>query len=245
MPLHDHFHPPWSDENYWQGFHSAWANTLVRHLNLSLLPPRYRAVPQVSLGAMVETEVATFEKNGADNGVPGSESEAAGGVARAVWAPPQPVHSLTVSSPEQDVCEVRILDEERGMRLASLIVVLLCALPASAATEDYLIIFAADSVPYRPTTAHTFAALVTVERTPGHQPRIVDFASISWLPETMKVRPFALSHEKGRNVPLDETLHHYLSTGSRICMWGPFRIQPELAATFRCRVATPRRRKAG
>jgi hypothetical protein len=24
MPPRDHFHPPWSEEDLWEGFHSAW-----------------------------------------------------------------------------------------------------------------------------------------------------------------------------------------------------------------------------
>jgi hypothetical protein len=47
MPLSDHFHRPWSDETPWEGFHSAWINTLVRHLNGSLLPRGFRAFPQI------------------------------------------------------------------------------------------------------------------------------------------------------------------------------------------------------
>jgi hypothetical protein len=33
MPLRDDFHPPWSAQNPWEGFHCAWVNTMVRHLN--------------------------------------------------------------------------------------------------------------------------------------------------------------------------------------------------------------------
>jgi hypothetical protein len=117
MPLRDHFHSPWSEENYWQGFHSAWANTMVRHLNLSLLPARYRAVPQVYLGATVETDVAAFEKNGSHPGSSPKDSGTEGGVATAVWAPPRPMQSVAVTFPEQDVCEIRVFDEERGMKL--------------------------------------------------------------------------------------------------------------------------------
>lgn len=84
MPLRDHFHSPWRDENFWEGFHSAWANTLVRHLNASALPRRYRAVPQVHLGALVEVDVATLERG-------------------------------------QDAFEVRVLDQDRGMRLVGAI----------------------------------------------------------------------------------------------------------------------------
>jgi hypothetical protein len=120
------------------------------------------------------------------------------------------------------------------MTLAALVVLLICATPA---TEDYLLVFAADSIPYRPTGGHSFAALVRVEQSPGCPPRIVTFVSLSWLPESMHVRALAPWCEKGRNVPLDETLRHYQASGSRICMWGPYRVQPELAEKFIARVA--------
>lgn len=107
------------------------------------------------------------------------------------------------------------------------------ALPVAHAPGDYLIVFAGDSTPYQATKAHTFAALVRVETPPGGPPRVTDFHSISWLPETMKVRALALRPERGRNVPLDETLAHYLRPGSHVCVWGPYRVCPELAATFR------------
>ena len=71
IPHRDHFRLPWSEQNPWEGFHSAWANSMVRYLNLTCLPRRYRAVPQVHLG--------------------------------------------------QDVFEVRIHDENRGMRLVAVV----------------------------------------------------------------------------------------------------------------------------
>ncbi len=58
MPLRDHFRPPWSEEHPWEGFHSAWVNTMVRHLNGSVLPPNFRAFPQIHLGPFIETDVA-------------------------------------------------------------------------------------------------------------------------------------------------------------------------------------------
>jgi hypothetical protein len=119
VPLRDHFHLPWSDENLWEGFHSAWANTIVRHLNESLLPAQFRAVPQIHLGASVETAVATFERlsgNGTASAEPGSSA-----LATALWAPPDPGQSLTIDFLDQDVCEVRVYDTERGMRLVGAI----------------------------------------------------------------------------------------------------------------------------
>jgi hypothetical protein len=62
MPLHDHFHPPWSQQNLWEGFQSAWVNTIVRHLNGVVLPQRFRAIPQVHLGPLVEFEVRVVDE---------------------------------------------------------------------------------------------------------------------------------------------------------------------------------------
>ncbi len=104
--------------------------------------------------------------------------------------------------------------------------------------EDYLFVFAADGVPYRPTRAHLFAALASVEKSPDNPPRLVDFTSMSWLPETMVVRALAMRPEKGRNVPLDETIEFSLKEGRLVFLWGPYRVQPEFAQRFKARVAT-------
>jgi hypothetical protein len=118
MPLHDHFHSPWRDENHWEGFHSAWVNTIVRHLNGSMLPPQYRAVPQVHLGAWVEADVAAFEK---DSEAGQASSGEPGGSAIALWAPPAPVQTLVADSLNQESYEVQVLDESRGGRLVGVI----------------------------------------------------------------------------------------------------------------------------
>src|SRR5205085_2342103 len=115
MPLRDHFHPPWSDETPWEGFHSAWVNTIVRHLNGSLLPPRFRAFPQVHLGPLVEADVATLERL---RGSPAAPTSADGG-ALPSWLPPEAVQTLDVEVPGQDVFEVHVTDVRRGMRLAA------------------------------------------------------------------------------------------------------------------------------
>src|SRR4051794_33876577 len=101
------------------------------------------------------------------------------------------------------------------MRPTALLLLLLAAPQEAPVREDYLMVFSGDSVPYTATGTHAFAAVVRVERAPGGAPRVVDFASISWLPQTMKVRAWALRPEKGRNVPLHETLEVYLASGSR------------------------------
>jgi Protein of unknown function (DUF4058) len=121
MPLRDHFHPPWSDENPWEGFHSAWVNTMVRHLNGSLLPPNFRAFPQVHLGPFVEADVATFERlAGPGTSSPADPGSANGGAA-APGSPPAAVQPLDVEVPGQDVFEVRVHDVRRGMRLVAVV----------------------------------------------------------------------------------------------------------------------------
>lgn len=117
MPLRDHFHPPWSNEEYWEGFHFAWINTLVRHLNGTLLPSQYRAVPRIHFGTWVAADVATLERRAQHEGPETDPDNSAAGVATAVWAPPQPAHVLEVTFPDQDLFEVRVLDETRGQRL--------------------------------------------------------------------------------------------------------------------------------
>ncbi len=79
-------------------------------------------------------------------------------------------------------------------------------LSAPPAAGDYLMVFSAESVPYRPTRAHTFAAVVRVGAAADGAPFVLDVFSLSWLPASGVIRPFALRSEEGRNVPLDETL---------------------------------------
>src|SRR5438132_697995 len=115
MPLRDHFHPPWREENPWEGFHSAWVNTMVRHLNGSLLPPNFRAFPQIHLGPFVETDVVTLERL-AGSGTPSPvDAGSANGGVLALWSPPEAVQTLDVEMPGQDIFELRVCDIHRGM----------------------------------------------------------------------------------------------------------------------------------
>jgi hypothetical protein len=118
MPLRDHFHGRLSEEYGWDSFHSAWANTVVRQLNGGRLPARYRAAPHVHLGATLEVDVATVEREDLVAGR-GAESANGGGVATAVWAPPKPAQTLAVDLPAQDMFEIRVRDLRRGSRLAA------------------------------------------------------------------------------------------------------------------------------
>ncbi|MBL8792858.1 MAG: hypothetical protein JNM56_03040 [Planctomycetia bacterium] len=109
--------------------------------------------------------------------------------------------------------------------------------PVATTVGNYLIIFSSDTTPYRPTQAHTFAAVVRVAESDDSPPSIVEVASLSWLPATRQVRALALWCETGKNVPLHETISSYIDDGGKVRMWGPYRVLPELIERFKAHVA--------
>ncbi len=89
---------------------------MVRHLNGALLPRRYRAIPQVHLGPFVETDLATFDQDPHSNPPPATPG-ANGGT---MWeSGHEAVQTLEIDLPAQDVFEVRVHDEQRGMKLVA------------------------------------------------------------------------------------------------------------------------------
>jgi hypothetical protein len=111
MPLLDFFHPPLSKIRHWEGMHNAWANALRDQLNGGLLPPRYFAEVQISLGSRVEIDVPTFELK------TGTAPPTNGGVA--VWAPPHPTHRTTLQFTHPDLFEVRVFTDVEGPELVA------------------------------------------------------------------------------------------------------------------------------
>ncbi len=118
MPLRDHFHSPLDDAASWEGFHGQWPAMIVVDL-ARRLPEGYVAAPRVHLGAFVEIDVATFEKDAADAPISGEGHE--GGAATAVWAPPRATLAVAADLPAQDEYEVRVYDVRRGRRLVAAI----------------------------------------------------------------------------------------------------------------------------
>jgi hypothetical protein len=102
MPLRDHFRPPLADRRSWSGFHGGWPAMIVVALN-QRLPERYVAASRVGLRSTIE-DVAE------DDG---------GGVATAVWAPPQPTLAVASDLPNVDEYEVRVYDTRHGRRLVA------------------------------------------------------------------------------------------------------------------------------
>ncbi len=116
MPLLDHFHPPLREERHWEGFHSRWANALVDVLNEELLPPGFFAEAHIHLGARVEVDAATFQRQ--QPAGPGNGPATATLPAR-VWTPPEPTLALPVAFP--DTFEVRVVGTEAGPTLVAAI----------------------------------------------------------------------------------------------------------------------------
>jgi hypothetical protein len=104
MPLRDHFHPPLDNKGSWEGFHGAWPTMMVMSL-VRKLPGRFVAEPRAHLGTYYEIDVASYERD-----VPGGfgpePSEEEGGVATAIWAPPELTLAIATDFPDQYEYEV-------------------------------------------------------------------------------------------------------------------------------------------
>ncbi|MGH7171453.1 MAG: DUF4058 family protein [Gemmataceae bacterium] len=106
MPLRDHFRPPLDDVASWEGFYGGWPAVIVQHLRKTL-PEGYVAEPCIRSGSYVVIDMAADESNG--------------GVATALWAPPQPSLTVETTLPDNDEYEVRIYDARRGRHLVAAI----------------------------------------------------------------------------------------------------------------------------
>jgi hypothetical protein len=113
MPLLEHFRPPLSVTHPWKGFHSAWANAITGRLN-EVLPAGYYAIPEVPLGDQIEIDVATLERGE-------TASETDGGVATAVWAPPQPPLAAPVDFSRVHGVSVHVFEDQGGPQLRAAI----------------------------------------------------------------------------------------------------------------------------
>jgi hypothetical protein len=127
MPLRDHFRPPVDNIASWEGFHGGWPMVIVQQLR-KLLPTGYVAEPRVHLGSYVEIDVAAFERDESplsfERDEPPSFSatdEGNGGVATAVWSPPQPSVAVETTLPDYYEYEVRIYDDKRRQHLVAAI----------------------------------------------------------------------------------------------------------------------------
>lgn len=116
MPLRDHFRSPVNDRHSWDELHGQWPGEIVRHLR-TILPPGFRAGPNVHLGSRFEVDVCAYEPD-ADSPEANAGTGATGTATLTALAP-----TLTVEAElfEQDEYEVRLYDTERGRTLVAVI----------------------------------------------------------------------------------------------------------------------------
>ena len=112
--------------------------------------------------------------------------------------------------------------------LISLIVAASLAVPSwgptpVVAARYYFTLFAGQSSPYRPRTAHTWAVYAKATPTTGGS-LAIESLTISWLPATGPVQPLNHRPVPGRNYSLDETFAVMRSHNAKVSHWGPYEI---------------------
>jgi hypothetical protein len=96
---------------------------------------------------------------------------------------------------------------------------------AQAGTRHYMLIFGAQTHPKIPRYTHTFCTIVRlVDPLPGCSAFRMEAYTISWLPQTMIIRPYRLRAEPGHNFTLEETLRWCAQNRMDVSEWGPFAI---------------------
>jgi hypothetical protein len=112
--------------------------------------------------------------------------------------------------------------------LATAVVVLLaCGGGLRAGEAYYLLLFGSQQVPDKPEFSHSFATFVRAVWSDGCPP-CLEAHTISWLPRTLQVRPFARAPECGINLDLETTLRWANANGERVSLWGPYQIPREV-----------------
>ncbi len=107
------------------------------------------------------------------------------------------------------------------------------AAPGVAHAGDYhfLLLFSAQRTPNLPSHSHSFATFVRASW-PGNGPcppaPALETCTISWMPQQVPLRIWALSPECGCNHDLPSTLQPALADGQRISLWGPYWVDGDL-----------------
>jgi hypothetical protein len=104
------------------------------------------------------------------------------------------------------------------------------------AERYYIVLFGAQAVPFDVKHTHTFATFVKTERLPVGE-RIVAVDTVSWMPATMNIRPFAVFPEPGVNLTLRQTFDWIASYHGRVSKWGPYEIDCDRYARYLARKA--------
>jgi hypothetical protein len=106
MPLRDHFHSAANRRPKWETIHGMWPAVIALRMN-SILPPQYRCEIKVHLGALVELDIAAFQRDDEVGGPLADSTEANG----AAWATESPTLLLETEELTPAEYEVQVYGE--------------------------------------------------------------------------------------------------------------------------------------
>jgi hypothetical protein len=114
------------------------------------------------------------------------------------------------------------------LEMLALAALVLSVNSARAGVRYYLLIFGAQTHPKIPRLTHTFCTLVRVaDPVPGCCDLLFEAHTISWLPRTLKIKPYRLRPEPGYNLTLEETLNWSAQHRVAVSLWGPYAIEED------------------
>lgn len=115
-------------------------------------------------------------------------------------------------------------------KILSAAMLLLLAAPARAEDRYFLLMFGWQSKPKQVRHTHTFATFVHArgEGPRGEDWQICEVVTISWMPESLRLRPLLPIARRGVNLDLHSSLDFAVCEGVCISMWGPYEICPAL-----------------
>jgi len=96
--------------------------------------------------------------------------------------------------------------------------------PVPADERYFLLLFGSESQPKRAVLTHTWATVVRVPADGG----AIESHTISWMPKTLKIRPFAFQVEPGVNLDLPATMKLVAEDQERVTLFGPYVARPSL-----------------
>jgi hypothetical protein len=105
------------------------------------------------------------------------------------------------------------------------------AAPPPANERYYVLLFGSQTKPRIPRHTHTWATMVKVTQAEGAEPSL-ETQTISWLPDSGRVRVWKIHVEPGSNLELHETIKKMLHTGQRVSLWGPYETWHGLYARY-------------
>jgi hypothetical protein len=89
--------------------------------------------------------------------------------------------------------------------------------------ERYYVLIFSSQLPVRiPRFTHTWVTIVKTTELPGAPPQVTDVHTISWMPATLRIRPFRPWVETGANLDLTTSLQEMLRHRERASLWGPY-----------------------